>query len=82
MMYIAEQHTLGYIAHPKTASSATQRVIREHLGGVVFGNHHSVEEGHCRRILDHAILGECGGFFPARRAYGRSGSPGKLVCPR
>jgi hypothetical protein len=50
-MYVIRDHNLGFIAHPKTASSATQRALRECFEVEQFGNHHSVEEGHCRSIL-------------------------------
>jgi hypothetical protein len=50
-MYVLKAFNFGYIAHPKTASSATSRVLRE-LGAEVVGNHHSVEEGVCQQILD------------------------------
>ncbi len=49
-MYLIEPN-FGYIAHPKTASSATQRVIRD-LGGQLYGGHHDVEARWCRPILD------------------------------
>lgn len=50
-MYILEEFNLGFIAHPKTASSATQRVLRG-LGARLYGNHHAAEERWCRPILD------------------------------
>jgi hypothetical protein len=50
-MYIHEEHNYGFIAHPRTASSATQRVMREN-GCRLYGNHHEVKEEWCRPILD------------------------------
>jgi hypothetical protein len=50
-MYHLAEHNLGFIAHPKTASSATQRVLIE-LGATQSGTHHSVEDSLCQRILD------------------------------
>jgi len=50
-MYFLEEHLLGYIAHPKTASSATQRVLRD-LGADLHGNHHDVDGELCQQILD------------------------------
>jgi hypothetical protein len=44
-------HNLAYIAHPKTASSATQRVLRA-MGAKIYGNHHSVDGQWCRPILE------------------------------
>lgn len=54
-MYILEEHNLGFIAHPKTASTATQMVLQD-LGAKLYGNHHEVKEDHCRRILDSGGL--------------------------
>lgn len=48
-MYIL--NNLGFIAHPKTASSSTQRALRA-MGAQMYGNHHDVEEEWCRTILD------------------------------
>lgn len=50
-MYILEEHNLAFIAHPKTASSATKRVLRG-LGAKLYGTHHEVKEDHCQRLLD------------------------------
>lgn len=50
-MYILKERNLGFIAHPKTASSATQRVLRG-LGAALYGNHHAAEERWCRPILN------------------------------
>jgi len=51
MMYIHDEHNFGFIAHPKTASSATQRVLRA-MGAKLYGHHHEYREAWCRPILD------------------------------
>ena len=49
-MYVLE-NILGFIAHPKTASVATQAALRT-IGAVSIGNHHEVDVHLCQRILD------------------------------
>ncbi len=51
-MYVIEDKNFGYIAHPKTASSATSRAVRDTLGAKPKGNHHDAKEEWCRPILD------------------------------
>jgi len=51
-MYVLEEFNLGYIAHPKTASSATSRIVRDTLGAKTIGTHHAVDDELCRRILE------------------------------
>jgi hypothetical protein len=50
-MYVLSDHNLGFIAHPKTASTATQRVLRG-LGAAQYDNHHGIKDHICQRILD------------------------------
>ena len=49
MMYILDN--LAFIAHPKSASTATMEVLRT-LGAQLYGNHHEVREDWCRPILE------------------------------
>jgi hypothetical protein len=49
-MYVSTEINLGFIAHPKTASSATQRTLRK-LGAELWGTHHDVDDELCCRIL-------------------------------
>lgn len=51
-MYVLEDKNFGYIAHPKTASSATSRIVRDTFGAKQVGNHHAAKEEWCRPILD------------------------------
>ena len=48
-MYIL--NNLAFIAHPKTASTATMKVLRAQ-GAQLYGNHHEVQEDRCSMILD------------------------------
>lgn len=51
-MYVHEEKNFGYIAHPKTASSATARVVRDTFGASQVGTHHAAKELWCRPILE------------------------------
>lgn len=48
-MYILDN--LAFIAHPKTASTATMKVLRA-LGARLYGSHHEVREEWCQEILE------------------------------
>ncbi len=50
-MYLLTEQNLGYIAHPKTASSAMQRTLRK-LGAELRGTHHAVDDELCYNILN------------------------------
>jgi len=54
-MYVLEEQNLGYIAHPKTASSAMKQVLSA-LGATLLGSHHDFEDEWCQPILDSGGL--------------------------
>ncbi len=50
-MYVIKPN-FGYIAHPKTASSATKDALCKNFGAEIQGQHHCVDEECCRSILE------------------------------